>query len=124
MAASKKARLQAPTRSREEVNIANNAELRANAQHILTMIRASRPKNTALVYQPKQEEFKQFCARKGYCDGETVTEEKLLLFLVEEVTNRPLKIKSRKVGSDIPQESTCLSWRSVRIYTTAITDLY
>jgi hypothetical protein len=41
-----------------ERNIANNAELRANAQNILTFIRASRPKNTSLVYQPKQEEFK------------------------------------------------------------------
>jgi hypothetical protein len=43
---------------RAEINIANNAELRANAQNILTMIRASRPKNTALAYQPKQHEFK------------------------------------------------------------------
>lgn len=41
-----------------EINIANNAELRANAQNIRTMIRASRPKNTALAYQPKQNEFK------------------------------------------------------------------
>ncbi|KAL2801748.1 hypothetical protein BJX63DRAFT_416668 [Aspergillus granulosus] len=43
---------------RVEINIANNAELRANAQHILTMIRASRPKNTVLAYEPKQQEFK------------------------------------------------------------------
>lgn len=45
-------------RGRAEINIANTAELRANAQNILTMIRASRPKNTALAYQPKQQEFK------------------------------------------------------------------
>lgn len=45
-------------RNRTEINIANNAELRANAQHVLTTIRASRPKNTVLGYQPKQEEFK------------------------------------------------------------------
>ena len=44
--------------SREEINITNNAELRANTRHILTVTRESRPKNTALVYQPKQEEFK------------------------------------------------------------------
>lgn len=43
---------------RAEINIANNAELRANAQNILTMVRASRPKNTALAYEPKQNEFK------------------------------------------------------------------
>lgn len=43
---------------------------------------------------------------------------------MEKVASRPLKIKSRKAGSDVPQSSTCLSWRSVRLYTSAITDLY
>jgi hypothetical protein len=53
-----------------------------------------------------------------------VTQDKLLLFLVEEVANRPLKAKSPKVDSGVPQEKTRLAWRSVRGYTTAITDLY
>jgi Centromere DNA-binding protein complex CBF3 subunit, domain 2 len=43
---------------------------------------------------------------------------------VEEVANRPLRVKSRKTGSDVPQDQTCLSWRSVRAYVTALTDLY
>lgn len=46
------------TRTRVELNIVNNAELRANAQHVLTFIRAVRPKNTSLTYSPKQKEFK------------------------------------------------------------------
>ena len=74
-------------RTRVKVNIANNAELRANTKNIHTLIRSSRPKNTHLQYKPKQEEFKSFCAQKEYCDGDTVTEEKLLLFLVEQVAN-------------------------------------
>jgi hypothetical protein len=41
-----------------EINIANNAELRANAQNVLALTRAARPKNTALAYEPKQKEFK------------------------------------------------------------------
>jgi hypothetical protein len=45
-------------RSRAEINIVNNAELRANARYVLKKIHASRPKNTASTYQPKQEEFK------------------------------------------------------------------
>lgn len=45
-------------RNRTEINTVNNAELRANAQSILTFIRASRPKNTSLVYSLKQKEFK------------------------------------------------------------------
>jgi len=46
--------------------IVNNAELRANAQNILTMIKAAQLKNILLVYKPKQEEFRQFCWRKQY----------------------------------------------------------
>ena len=46
------------TRTRTEINIVNNAELRANAQYVLTFIRAARPKNTSLAYSPKQKEFK------------------------------------------------------------------
>jgi len=43
---------------RAEINIVNNAELRANAQYILTFIHDSRPKNTSSTYDLKQEEFK------------------------------------------------------------------
>lgn len=44
--------------NRVEKNVANKAELRANAQNILKQISASRPENTTSVYRPKQEEFK------------------------------------------------------------------
>jgi hypothetical protein len=39
------------------LDIQNNAELRANTQHILATTRAARPKNTSLNYDPKQREF-------------------------------------------------------------------
>ena len=55
----------------------------------------ARPKNTIKEYQPKQVEFRQFCERKQYLDRDTVTEDKLLLFLQECVVNRPLRTKSR-----------------------------
>jgi hypothetical protein len=48
----------ARTRCRIEIDIMNNAELRANAQRVLTLTRAARPKNTARAYDPKQREFK------------------------------------------------------------------
>jgi hypothetical protein len=44
--------------SRAEINIINKAELRANTQDVRAEIRVSRPKNTSLMYGPKQEEFK------------------------------------------------------------------
>ncbi|KAJ6436501.1 short-chain dehydrogenase [Purpureocillium lavendulum] len=105
-------------------NAMNEAELRANAQTILSTIHQSRPKTTTSAYGPKQEEFDQFCQRKQYSDGATVTEEKLLLFLVDEVAGRPLKVRSRKAAADTPQDETRLAWRSVRTYVTAIADLY
>ena len=43
---------------RTEIDIVNNAELRANAQGVQASIQASQPKNTSLMYNPKQEEFK------------------------------------------------------------------
>jgi hypothetical protein len=48
----------------------------------------------------------------------------MLLFLVDAVTNRPLRRKSRNVDQAVPQGETQLSWRSVRGYVTAVTDLY
>jgi hypothetical protein len=68
--------------------------------------------------------LESFCERKQYCDGDTVTEDKLLLFLVEEVTARPLRAKSCKVSDDVPHDKTWLAWCSVRAYITAVTDLY
>ena len=47
-----------PSISRVKINVANNAELRANAQSILALTRAEGPKNTSQNYDPKQEEFK------------------------------------------------------------------
>jgi hypothetical protein len=44
--------------SRTEINIINNAELRANAQSICTLIHVLRLKNTSLMYNLKQKEFK------------------------------------------------------------------
>jgi regulation of enolase protein 1 (concanavalin A-like superfamily) len=38
-------------------DIANRAELHANAQHVWSMIQAARPKNTQMAYTPKQKEF-------------------------------------------------------------------
>ena len=44
--------------NRVEINIANNAELRANVQYVLVLIYTARPKNMSLTYNPKQKEFK------------------------------------------------------------------
>ena len=110
--------------SRADIDAVNRAELHANAQEVITTIHMERPLNTNNSYKPKQREFNEFCAAKQYHDGNTVTEEKLLLFITSQVANRPLRIKSRTADKSIPRAQTCLKWRSVRDYVTAVTDLY
>ena len=41
-----------------EINIANNAKLCTNAQHVFAFTRAIRPQKTFSTYNPKQKEFK------------------------------------------------------------------
>ncbi|KAM3503855.1 hypothetical protein MY10362_003934 [Beauveria mimosiformis] len=108
---------------RVERNAINTAELRANSQRILTTIHTMRPENTRASYLPKQAAFQAFCQAKQYHDYDTVTEDKLLLFLVEEVANRLLRGRSPRVSPG-SEETSRLSWRSVRTYVTAVTDLY
>jgi centromere DNA-binding complex CBF3 subunit-like protein/transcriptional activator of glycolytic enzymes GCR1 len=110
--------------SRIERAAINNAELRTNSYKVRDIICAGRPKGTTLAYEPKQKEYRRFCDRKQYQDGDAVTEDKLLLFLIEDVVGRPLRMKSRRAADEIPLHKTRLSWRSVRGYVTAITDLY
>jgi hypothetical protein len=51
--------------------------------------RAQRPKNTQKAYGPKQKEWTEWCTRlDGNTDGAWVTEDKLCLFLEQEVINR------------------------------------
>ena len=87
-------------------------------------IREARPKNTHKIYKPKQKEFREWCERKQFRDQDTVTEDKLLLFVTTEVAGRPLRAKSFKVDKSVPLHQTRLNWTSVRSYVSAITDLY
>jgi hypothetical protein len=112
------------TLQRAQVDASNNTELRSNAQEVVIAIRAARPKNTNLAYKPKQKEFRKWCKTKQFRDGDTVTEEKLLLFIVNEVANRPLRRKGRKVDKSVRRDETRLNWCSVRSYVAAVTDLY
>ena len=51
--------------------------------------KAQRPKNTTRAYEPKQKEWEDWCAKlEGNTDGSRVTEDKLCLFLEQQVINR------------------------------------
>jgi hypothetical protein len=110
----------ASTPVQSQRTIINRAELRENTRPVHDMGSSTRAPNTTAAYVPKQEEFRQFCQRKQCVDGDTVTEDKLLLWLAEEVTERPLRMQHGKQADP----DSRLSWRSVRLYVSAITDLY
>src|SRR5271170_2165683 len=69
---------------------------------------AKRPKNTTRAYEPKQKEWEDWRARlRGNTDGSRVTEDKLCLFLEQEVTNR----ESRASGYQARKTKRKESWR-------------
>ena len=72
---------------RAQVDTVNNTELRSNVHDVIMTIRATRPKNTHKAYKPKQKEFREWCDGKQFRDTDTVTEDKLLLFIISEVVN-------------------------------------
>src|SRR5271167_4113263 len=64
-------------------------QFEAQTARLREIYKAKRPKNTARTYEPKQKEWEDWCARlEGNTDGSRVTEDKLCLFLEQEVINR------------------------------------
>ncbi|KAK9471565.1 transcriptional activator of glycolytic enzymes-domain-containing protein [Dipodascopsis tothii] len=72
---------------------------------------------TYLIYEPKQRQFKAFCASMAYADGDHVTEEKLYQFLNEEVLTQPLT-RVRDPDNNTP------SYNYARQYVSAIRELW
>ena len=70
-----------------EINIMNNAELCVNSQSILIIICEFHLKNTTEAYKSKQKKFKLFYKKKQYQNDDTITENKLLLFLIKKIIN-------------------------------------
>jgi hypothetical protein len=60
------------------IDIANDAELQANEQHVWSTVNEQRPANTRQAYGPKQEEFKVRC-RHGPGAPDAVAPESLTL---------------------------------------------
>lgn len=88
---------------------------------------AQRPKNTITAYARRQDEFKEWCKRRGFAEASqfTVTGEKLHLFLVEEVIGRARRATSeRDAAEDDADAADEVGWSTAAIYTAAITDLY
>ena len=63
-------------------------EFKAQTTWLQNIYKAQRPKNTTKMYEPKQKEWKdQYAKLEGSIDGTWVTEDKLCLFLKQQVIN-------------------------------------
>jgi hypothetical protein len=91
----------APSRRLRDQYQAQTARLRETHK-------AQRPKNTAKAYEPKQKEWEDWCAKlEGNTDGSWVTEDKLCLFLEQEVINR----ESRASGYQARKTKRKETWK-------------
>ena len=108
------------------VNVRNTHDLAEKARRIMKETREGRARNTSKNYDPKQLEFIEWCKRREFEDGSTVHQDKLGLFLEEEVAKRALRRRGKKsdAAEEIDLEQQTLSHASVRTYVSAITDLW
>src|SRR5271163_2669222 len=83
-------------------------QFEAQTARLREIYTAKRPKNTTRTYEPKQKEWEDWCARlRGNTDGSRVTEDKLCLFLEQEVINR----ESRASGYQARKTKRKESWK-------------
>src|SRR5277367_4654331 len=83
-------------------------QFEAQTARLREIHQAKRPKNTARTYEPKQKEWEDWCARlEGNTDGSRVTEDKLCLFLEQEVINR----ESRASGYQARKAKRKETWK-------------
>ena len=80
------------------------------------------------MYGPKQKEWRQFCADKGFEDGELVYENKVVWFLNDRVLTRDIRVsrhkrENRTTVDGEPIKQT-LGIHAVKAYVSAIVDLW
>lgn len=87
------------------------------------MEKDSRPPNTRDAYGPRQKQWREWCLRKRFADGELVTEAKMVAFLDQEVVGRVVRTQPKK---DAPPEkrSRAVGLTTFSLYSAAIVDLW
>ena len=104
-----------------QMSIQNDINLHAVNMWAWALRDVSRPTNTIRAYHKCQEKWEMFCRCWGFDDGGIVTENKLLVFLQEEVLNRPLRGKRKR---DIGDTDTHLGASSVETYVSVVVSIY
>lgn len=79
----------------------------------------SRPNNITKSYQPKQQQWKEWCASQDFNNGEIFTDEKLCFGHSTYVATRENKYKRNREGAP-----TSLGRESILGYVRAVGDIY
>jgi len=83
---------EAPLASSSPSSYSLQNEFKAQTLWLHDIYKAQRLKNTIRAYKPKQKEWEDWYTRlEGNTDGAQVTEDKLYLFLEQQVINRELR---------------------------------
>lgn len=96
-------------------------EMQVAIQQTMARSATARPSNTKKAYEKRQQEFLAWCDAKAFpaVSRHTVSGEKLHLFLVEKVINRPVRKKetSRRkngqIGSSAAEQQTSVEDRNI-----------
>ena len=98
-------------------------QFQAQTERLQEIHKAQRPRNTAKAYGPKQKEWEDWCARlEGNTDGTRVTEDKLCLFLEQEVINRESRASGYQARKTKRKETWKESERAKKRQKTATTE--
>ena len=108
--------------SQTEINARNQVELHATTLKYLAMKRDSRPPNTQDAYGPRQKEWREWCSRKRFADGELVTEGKMIAFLDQQVVGR--QVRSRPPRGAPAAAPRLVGLATFSLYSAALVDLW
>jgi hypothetical protein len=88
----------------ELTNLRNARDLAAATQSAEQLIRANRAASTRKSYDQKVARWKQWCADREFDDHDTVTENKLFLYLSSEVVPKGVQTRGKRMGTALSEE--------------------
>ncbi|KAE8225663.1 hypothetical protein CF326_g7831 [Tilletia indica] len=121
-----------------EIAVRNANDQYAAINQAVVLGTKARPKGTSRTYEPRQQRWKNFCAKRQFVDGVLVNEGKVLLWLQEDIipagntakATRSSKKKAKTASNaqadadEEEEERAALAAKTVDGYVTAAINLY
>ena len=88
----------------EMASLQNARDLATAMQTAEHLIRSNRATSTRKSYDRKVDDWKRWCTKRGFEDSDTVTENKLFLYLISEVIPKGVQTGSKHKGAALSEE--------------------